>query len=55
MNTVYKDSVFLGNSLVVQWLGPCDFTSESLIPGQGTSYVAQPKKKKKKRLSHPKE
>ena len=28
----------IGNSLAVQWLGPCAFTAEGLgsIPGQGT-------------------
>ena len=44
----------LGNSLVVQWLEPCAFTSrvEVLIPGQGAKIlqaVVRLKKKKKKK------
>ena len=42
--------IFTGNSLAVQWLGPCTFTAEGLgsIPGRGTKILqaAWPKPKK---------
>ena len=39
------------NSLVVQWLGLCTFTAESLgsIPGLGTQIACTPEKKRKEK------
>ena len=36
-----KSKTVLGNSLAVQWLGPCAFTAEGpgSIPGQGTKIM----------------